>query len=113
MLSKGLRNRPATRTQPAHLFEERWHSPSPSLRGSSLRYTLREAPIAPALISAGVLALTAVGGLAEITGTGRTTRSRTTCWDRRCGLREGVIRPILDNSTTAFPAIPDTLFAAL
>ena len=28
-------------------------------------------------------------------------------------LREGVIRPVLDNSTTAFPQIPETFFAAL
>ncbi|MDP9339201.1 MAG: hypothetical protein M3P45_10065 [Acidobacteriota bacterium] len=60
-----------------------------------------------------VLAITAISGIAEMTGDwGKDSVSYhllgPTVW-----LREGIVRPVLDNSTTSFPQIPETLFAVL
>lgn len=60
-----------------------------------------------------VLSVTAIAGLAEMTGDwGKDSVSYhllgPTVW-----LREGIVRPVLDNSTTSFPQIPETLFAVM
>jgi Dolichyl-phosphate-mannose-protein mannosyltransferase len=72
----------------------------------------REAFI-PCLIVLIVLNLTAVAGTEEITGDWNQDAVAYHLLGPRVWLREGVIRPVLDNSHTAFPQIPETLFAVL
>jgi hypothetical protein len=67
----------------------------------------------PFLIVLIVLALTAVAGTAEITGDWSQDAVAYHLLGPTVWLREGVIQPVLDNSHTAFPQIPETLFAAL
>jgi Dolichyl-phosphate-mannose-protein mannosyltransferase len=74
--------------------------------------TTRDAFI-PCLIVLIVLALTAVAGTAEITGDWYQGAVAYHLPGPTVWLREGVIRPVLDNSHTAFPQIPETLFAVL
>jgi hypothetical protein len=79
--------------------------PLPSVSRKTLRI--------PATIVGFVLLLTAVSGLAEITGDWNSDTVAYHLLGPKVWLREGVIRPVLDNSHTAFPQIPETLFAAL
>jgi len=72
----------------------------------------REAFI-PCLIVLIVLVLTAVAGTAEITGGWDHDAIAYHLLGPSVWLREGAIRPVLDNSHTAFPQIPETLFAVL
>jgi dolichyl-phosphate-mannose-protein mannosyltransferase len=72
----------------------------------------REAFI-PCLIVLIVLVLTSVAGTAEITGGWDQDAVAYHLLGPTAWLREGVIRPVLDNSHTAFPQIPETLFAVL
>lgn len=67
----------------------------------------------PCLIVLIVLVLTAVAGTAEITGDWNQDAVAYHLLGPTVWLREGVIRPVLDNSHTAFPQIPETLFAVL
>jgi hypothetical protein len=67
----------------------------------------------PCLIVLIVLVLTALAGTAEITGDWNVDAVAYHLLGPTVWLREGVIRPVLDNSHTAFPQIPETLFAAL
>jgi hypothetical protein len=67
----------------------------------------------PCLIVFIVLVLTAVAGTAEITGDWNVDAVAYHLLGPTVWLREGVIRPVLDNSHTAFPQIPETLFAVL
>jgi len=67
----------------------------------------------PCLIVLLVLVFTAVAGTAEITGDWNVDAVAYHLLGPSVWLREGVIRPVLDNSTTAFPQIPETIFAAL
>jgi len=60
-----------------------------------------------------VLVLTALAGTAEITGDWNQDAIAYHLLGPTVWLREGVIRPVLDNSPTAFPQIPETLFAVL
>jgi len=60
-----------------------------------------------------VLVLTAVSGTAEITGDWNVDAVAYHLLGPTVWLREDVIRPVLDNSHTAFPQIPETLFAVL
>jgi hypothetical protein len=80
--------------------------------GLALRMIPRDAFI-PRLIVLLVLVLTAVAGTAEITGDWNVDAVAYHLLGPTVWLREGVIRPVLDNSTTAFPQIPETLFAVL
>ena len=74
--------------------------------------TTRDAFI-PCLIVLIVLVLTAVAGIAEITGDWNQDAVAYHLLGPTVWLREGVIRPVLDNSHTAFPQIPEALFAVL
>jgi hypothetical protein len=67
----------------------------------------------PCLIVLVVLVLTAVAGTAEVTGDWNVDAVAYHLLGPTVWLREGVIRPVLDNSHTAFPQIPETLFAVL
>jgi hypothetical protein len=67
----------------------------------------------PFLIVLVVLVLTAVAGTAQITGDWNQDAVAYHLLGPTVWLREGVIRPVLDNSHTAFPQIPETLFAVL
>ena len=67
----------------------------------------------PAVIVLIVLVLTAVAGTAEITGDWNVDAVAYHLLGPTVWLRAGVIRPVLDNSHTAFPQIPETLFAVL
>ena len=67
----------------------------------------------PGLIVLVVLALTAVAGTAEITGDWNQDAVAYHLLGPTVWLRDGIIRPVLDNSHTAFPQIPETLFAVL
>jgi hypothetical protein len=67
----------------------------------------------PCLIVLIVLVLTAIAGTAEITGDWNQDAVAYHLLGPSVWLREGVIRPVLDNSHAAFPQIPETLFAVL
>jgi hypothetical protein len=84
--------------------------------GRNLSLALRMIPrdaFIPRLIVLLVLVLTAVAGTAEITGDWNVDAVAYHLLGPTVWLREGVIRPVLDNSTTAFPQIPEALFAVL
>jgi hypothetical protein len=70
-------------------------------------------PAIPAILIALVLIFTAVCGLAEITGDLNNDAVAYHLLGPKVWLRDGAIRPVLDNSITAFPQIGETLFAAL
>jgi hypothetical protein len=73
----------------------------------------RPKPLLPAAIVIAVLLLTAVAGLAQITGDWNNDSVAYHLLGPRVWLREGIIRPVPDNDDTAFPAIAETHFAAL
>jgi hypothetical protein len=70
-------------------------------------------PKVPAVVIGCLLAFMAVSGLAEITGDWNNDAVAYHLLGPKVWLRDGLIRPVLDNSHTAFPQIPETLFAAL
>jgi len=70
-------------------------------------------PKIPALIIGSVLVFTAVSGLAEITGDWNSDTVAYHLLGPKVWIRDGIIRPVLDDSHTAFPQIPETLFATL
>jgi Dolichyl-phosphate-mannose-protein mannosyltransferase len=70
-------------------------------------------PAIPAILIVLVLVFTAVCGLAEITGDLNNDAVAYHLLGPKVWLRDGIIRPVLDNCTTAFPQIDETLFAAL
>ena len=80
---------------------------------SAVRSTRPKIPKLPAAIVACFLVFTAIGGLAEMTGDWNNDAIAYHLLGPKVWLRDGVIRPVLDNSLTAFPQIPETLFAAL
>src|SRR5258708_34490978 len=59
-----------------------------------------------------VLLLTAVAGLADITGDWGNDGVAYHLLGPKVWLRDGVIRPVLDNSHTAFPATAEVMYAA-
>ena len=67
----------------------------------------------PCLIVFLVLVLTTAAGTAEITGDWNVDAVAYHLLGPTVWLREGAIGPVLDNSHTAFPQIPETLFAVL
>ncbi|MFZ3214980.1 MAG: hypothetical protein WA192_02870 [Candidatus Acidiferrales bacterium] len=75
--------------------------------------TARGELLLPGLIVALVLAITAIAGTAEMTGDWGQDAIAYHLVGPKVWLREGVIRPVPDNSYTAFPQIPETLFAVL
>jgi hypothetical protein len=74
---------------------------------------LSQVPTAPASIICAVLLLTGISGLAEITGDWGVDTVAYHLLGPKVWLRDGIIRPVLDNCHTAFPQIPETLFATL
>ena len=70
-------------------------------------------PLIPVLIIAFVLLVTAVGGLAPVTGDWGSDAVSYHYLGPKVWVRDGIIRPVLDNCHTAFPAIVETNYAAL
>jgi hypothetical protein len=60
-----------------------------------------------------VLTITAISGLAEMTGDWNKDSVAYHLLGPTVWLRNGIVRPVLDNSHTSFPQIPETLFAVL
>jgi hypothetical protein len=79
----------------------------------SFQPAIRKKNLLPALVVLFVLIITALAGTAEITGDWNQDTVAYHLLGPRVWLRAGVIRPVLDNSPTAFPQIPETLFAVL
>jgi hypothetical protein len=73
----------------------------------------KKPPLLPALIVAAVLAFTAIAGLAEITGDWGNDAVSYHLLGPKVWLRDALIRPVLADTHTAFPQIPETFFAAL
>src|SRR5439155_27138208 len=67
-------------------------------------------PAIPVSVIVLVLLLTAVGGLAEITGDWGNDAISYHLQGPKVWLREGIVRPLPDNSLTAFPAVGEILF---
>jgi hypothetical protein len=84
-----------------------------ALRRGSFLTLATDWPTIPAILIVLVLLFTAVCGLAEITGDLENDAVAYHLLGPKVWLRDGVIRPVLDNSLTAFPQIDETLFAAL
>jgi hypothetical protein len=70
-------------------------------------------PVVPVALVLFILSLTALCGLAEITGDWGNDAVAYHLLGPKVWLRNGVILPVADNCHTAFPPIPETLFAAL
>ena len=88
------------------------------LRGSAGCRTARTPRISkplilPAAAIAFVLGVTALGGLAAITGDWGSDAIAYHLLGPKVWQREGVVRPVLDNCHTAFPVIAETVYGAL
>src|SRR6267378_8191227 len=70
-------------------------------------------PAIPAIIIGSLLVFMAISGLAEITGDWGNDAVSYHLLGPKVWLRDGIIRPVLDNCHTSFPQIPETLFAVL
>lgn len=70
-------------------------------------------PVLPAAVVTFVLLVTAFAGVAEITGDWGHDAIAYHLLGPKVWLRDGLVRPVLDNSHTAFPATAEMLFAAL
>jgi hypothetical protein len=70
-------------------------------------------PILPAIVVAGVLLLTAVAGVTRPVGGMGNDAISYHFLESKIWLRDGLIRPVLDESHTAFPAIIESQYAAL
>lgn len=84
-----------------------------ALRRGSFSFIATGWPKIPAILIVLVLLFTAICGLAEITGDLDNDAVAYHLLGPKVWLRDGFIRPVLDNSLTAFPPIGETLFAAL
>ena len=73
----------------------------------------RSSLLLPAVAVVGVLLVTALGGLAEPTGDIRIDAIAYHFLGPKVWLRNALIRPVLDQSLTAFPATVETQYAAL
>jgi len=69
--------------------------------------------VIPAVVIILVLLVTAVGGLAEIDGDWENDAIAYHMLGPKVWLRNGIIRPLPDTSTTAFPSTVENLFGAL
>jgi Dolichyl-phosphate-mannose-protein mannosyltransferase len=86
------------------------------VRGTAFSSRLSGAPIIPASVIAFVLLVTILGGFAEPVGDITENRSDAVAYHYlgpKVWLREGVIRPVLDECLTSFPATVEVQFAAL
>jgi len=70
-------------------------------------------PVIPAMVVAAVLLVAAIGGLAAVTGDMNWDPVAYHYLGPKVWLREGVIRPVPDESLTAFPVTVESLYAAL
>lgn len=70
-------------------------------------------PVLPAMVIGSVLLITVVGGLAEPTGDIRMDAIAYHYLGPRVWLRNGLIRPVLDECQTSFPAVVEVQYAAL
>jgi len=75
--------------------------------------SLRRAPKIPLVIVGLILSMTAVAGLNEITGDWNNDTVSYHLLGPKVWLRNGVIRPVLDNCHTAFPPTAETMYGAL
>jgi hypothetical protein len=82
-------------------------------RGARLWPGTTGVPKIPAALIALVLLVSAVCGLAEVTGDWNSDTVGYHLLGPKVWLRDGVIRPVPDDCRTAFPQIPETLFATL
>ena len=80
---------------------------------SAMKLAATRLPILPLALIILVLSLTALGGLAEVTGDWKSDTVSYHLLGPKVWLRNGLIRPVADNSLTSFPQIPETLFATL
>ena len=82
---------------------------------AALKFPLRitRAQIIPAAIIAAVLLITAAGGLSEPAGDWGYDGVAYHLLGPKVWLRNGIIRPVADNTNTAYPAVAETCFAAL
>ena len=84
-----------------------------TVREYPLAQSSQSLPLLPTAVIAAILLVTAVAGLAQTTGDWNNDAVAYHFLGPRVWLREGLIRPVPDNSLTAFPAMPETLFATL
>jgi hypothetical protein len=87
----------------------------PLLRGRKIPTGLRpglNVRLIPGVVIALVLLLTAIAGLADITGDWGNDGVAYHLLGPKVWLRDGVIRPVLDNSHTSFPATAEVMYAA-
>src|SRR5260370_34256913 len=82
-------------------------------KGSTLHLCKSDFPVLPGIIVGAILLLTGVAALADITGDWGSDAVAYHLLGPKVWLREGVIRPVLDNSCTAFPATPEVIYGAL
>ena len=84
-----------------------------ALRKRSFHIPKIDIQLLPALIIASVLLMTALAGLAEPVGDIKMDAIAYHFLGPKVWLREGIIRPVLDEAYTAFPGIVETQYAAL
>jgi hypothetical protein len=84
-----------------------------AFRGLLKNRSVMEAPLLPAMVIGCVLLVTAVGGLAEPIGDIRMDAIAYHFLGPKVWLRDAVIRPVIDECLTSFPAVVETQFAAL
>ena len=86
------------------------------MRGTPVSSVLAGGPIIPASVIALVLLVTILGGFAEPVGDIKENQSDAVAYHYlgpKIWLREGVIRPVLDESLTSFPATVEVQYGAL
>ena len=83
------------------------------MRGTAISSGLAGAPIVPASVIALVLVVTVLGGFAEPIGDIKSDAIAYHYLGPKVWLREGVIRPVLEETPTAFPATVEVQYAAL
>lgn len=89
---------------------------SQEMRGMAFSSVLSGLPIIPASVIALVLVVTILGGFAEPIGDIKENKSDAIAYHYlgpKIWVREGVIRPVLEETHTAFPATVEVQFAAL
>lgn len=84
-----------------HWFPLRWHP------------RISRSQIIPAVIVAAVLAITAIGGLTEPVGDWGVDGVAYHLLGPKVWLRNEIVRPVPDNTNTAYPAAAEMVFAAL
>ena len=82
-------------------------------KANNSNFRLASISIIPFSVVALVLAITVLGGLAEPVGDNKLDAISYHFLGPRVWLREGVIRPVLDESRTSFPATVEVQYAAL